>query len=74
MDDMKKQARLQALREAIEMMDEMEVDGLRPKPPMGAPPEAPPEMEAEAAEGEELPIPEGEDLESLKAKLLALCE
>lgn len=83
-DDMKQSARLAALREAIEMLDGMEVDEHRPKPPMSAPSSGlPPEMGAEGAEpdGDESepdfgsePLPEGEDLESLKAKLMELCK
>ncbi len=72
MDDPKQSARLAAIREIIEMLDGQEADRMRPKEEA---PEMPPEMGAAPDdEGGELPIPEGEDSESIKAKLMALLQ
>jgi hypothetical protein len=85
-DDMKRSARLAALREALEVLTELEVAPHRPPSP-GMPADAPPEVGPAAELGGEggggaVP-PEGEpagdeplaegDLEALKAKLAELC-
>lgn len=61
--------RMAALKEVLELLGEMEVAPHRPKaPPMEEPP-----MEASPQEGDgEAALPEGTDMEALKAKLAAL--
>ena len=75
MDDLKMKAKLAAIKQLIDELDDSEAAPFMPKeeaPPMEMGAEMPAEMSAEGGADEGMPMPEGEDEESLKLKLAAL--